>query len=101
MGYLPWIRNALLTVHTTVAITTATIFLFQMATLVTSINAYFEDSITQGKNVHTEHKQKGSRGESQVRGELESDTKVLRVPFLQTGQTQENRPSQEWQKAYN
>jgi hypothetical protein len=52
MGYSPWMRNALLTVQTMVATTTATIFLFQMATLVASINAYFENSIIQGEKTY-------------------------------------------------
>jgi hypothetical protein len=38
-------KNALLIAHTITAITTATIFLFQIATLVTSISAYFEERI--------------------------------------------------------
>jgi hypothetical protein len=39
MEDLPWKKNAPLTAHMTDAITTATMFLFQIATLVASINA--------------------------------------------------------------
>ena len=45
-------RNALLTVQTIVATTTATIFLFQIATLAASISGYFKESITQGKKTY-------------------------------------------------
>ena len=38
---LPWMKNAQLFIHMMAAIPTATIFLFQMATLMASINAYF------------------------------------------------------------
>ena len=49
MGDLPWIKNAPLTVHMVDAIATATIFLFQIATLAASINAYFGKKIVTRK----------------------------------------------------
>jgi hypothetical protein len=48
-------RNALLIPHMLVAIAIATLFLFQMATLMASINAYFEETIV-SEDVHAEHK---------------------------------------------
>ena len=45
MRDLPWIKNAPLTVHMVDAIATATIFLFQIATLVASINDHFGEKI--------------------------------------------------------
>ena len=67
IGDLPWKKNAQLTVHTMDASTTATMFLFQMATLVASMNACFGGPYClSAKDVHTEHKQEGGRGESQV-----------------------------------
>jgi hypothetical protein len=62
-------RNALLIVHTMVAITTATIFLFQMATLVYPIRASFGER-SREEDVHAEHKQEGSGSKGQVCGEL-------------------------------
>jgi hypothetical protein len=52
-----------------VAITTATIFLFQMATLVYPIRASFGER-SREEDVHAEHKQEGSGSKGQVCGEL-------------------------------
>jgi hypothetical protein len=47
---LPWMRSALLVIHILVVIATATLFLFQMTTLVASINAYFGETVITIKN---------------------------------------------------
>ena len=84
MKYLPWMRNALLTVHTMVAITTATIFLFQMATLEASINAYFEDSITERQKTYIRStSKKDAAARARYAGSYKGDTRALRVIFLE------------------
>lgn len=84
MKYLPWMRNALLTVHTMVASTTATIFLFQMATLGVIINTYFEDSITEGRTTYIRStSKKDAAARARYAGSYKGNTGVLRVIFLE------------------
>ena len=74
-----------MTVHTMVAITTATIFLFQMATLGAFINTYFEDStITEGQTTYIRStSKKDAAARARYAGSYKGDTGVLRVIFLE------------------
>jgi hypothetical protein len=94
--------NALLVAHTMIAPITTTLFLFQMATLVASISAYFvgEDRTTEGQKTYTRStSNKEVAATARHEGICKSEKRVLRV-LSSKPDKQKHQPTREVQCTY-
>ena len=76
---LPWMITETLVIHVMIAIATATLFLFQMATLNVSMSVVLEKWSWVGKmeDVHANNKQEGGADKAHVGNGLENTTKIF------------------------